>query len=152
MVQTTAEARQQLLDSLGEAIKDIGFAVSSLSAAYEQLDVARQDELEEQLFRPVQVAYGRAKRTHSGFAERHGLATRTFEPATAGVPSQGVAGFLGRAVDAVATADEMLIELQDSMRPVEVGDAELRAGLAEVRALIEELPDRARLFMRSFGR
>jgi hypothetical protein len=63
-----------------------------------------------------------------------------------------VAAFLERAVDAVATADEMLIELQDSMRPIEVGDAELRAGLAEVRALIEELPDRARLFMRSFGR
>jgi hypothetical protein len=63
-----------------------------------------------------------------------------------------VAGFLERAVDAVATADEMLIELQDSMRPVEVGDAELRAGLAEVRALNEQLPDRARLFMRSFGR
>ena len=38
------------------------------------------------------------------------------------------------------------------MRPVEVGDAELRAGLAEVRELIEELPERARMFMRSFGR
>jgi hypothetical protein len=63
-----------------------------------------------------------------------------------------VAGFLERAVDAVANADEMLIALQDSMRPVEVGDAELRAGLAEVRALIEGLPERARLFMRTFGR
>jgi len=152
MAYVTREAREELLDIIAGATDEIGVALAALGAAYEQLDERSGDRLEEELFRPVQVAYGRAKRTHSGFAGRHGLATRTFEPATAGVPSQGVAGFLERAVDAVATADEMLIELQDSMRPVEVGDAELRAGLAEVRALIEELPDRARLFMRSFGR
>jgi hypothetical protein len=152
MAYVTREAREELLDIIAEAIDEIGVALAALGAAYEQLDERTGDRLEEQLFRPVQVAYGRAQRTHTGFAERHGLATRTFEPANAGVPSQGVAGFLERAVDAVATADEMLIELQDSMRPVEVGDAELRAGLAEVRALIEQLPDRARLFMRSFGR
>jgi hypothetical protein len=152
MAYVTREAREELLDIIAEATDEIGVALAALGAAYELLDERSGDRLEEQLFRPVQVAYGRAKRTHSGFAERHGLATRTFEPATPGVPSQGVASFLERAVDAVATADEMLIELQDSMRPVEVGDAELRAGLAEVRALIEELPDSARLFMRSFGR
>jgi hypothetical protein len=152
MAYVTREAREELLGIIAEATDEIGVALAALGAAYEQLDERTGDRLEEQLFRPVQVAYGRAKRTHTSFAERHGLATRTFEPATAGVPSQGVAGFLERAVDAVATADEMLIELQDSMRPVEVGDAELRAGLAEVRALIEQLPDRARLFMRSFGR
>jgi hypothetical protein len=152
MAYVTREAREELLDIIAEATDEIGVALAALGAAYEQLDERTGDRLEQELFRPVQVAYGRAKRTHSGFADRHGLATRTFEPANAGVPSQGVAGFLERAVDAVATADEMLIELQDSMRPVEVGDAELRAGLAEVRALIEELPDRARLFMRSFGR
>jgi hypothetical protein len=152
MAYVTREAREELLDIIAEATDEIGVALAALGAAYEQLDERTGDRLEEELFRPVQLAYGRAKRTHSGFADRHGLATRTFEPANAGVPSQGVAGFLERAVDAVATADEMLIELQDSMRPVEVGDAELRAGLAEVRALIEQLPDRARLFMRSFGR
>jgi hypothetical protein len=152
MAYVTREAREELLDIIAEATDEIGVALAALGAAYEQLDERTGDRLEQELFRPVQVAYGRAKRTHSGFADRHGLATRTFEAANAGVPSQGVAGFLERAVDAVATADEMLIELQDSMRPVEVGDAELRAGLAEVRALIEQLPDRARLFMRSFGR
>src|SRR6188472_2623607 len=152
MAYVIREAREELLDIIAEATDEIGVALAALGAAYEQLDERTGDRLEQELFRPVQVAYGRAKRTHSGFADRHGLATRTFEPANAGVPSQGVAGFLERAVDAVATADEMLIELQDSMRPVEVGDAELRAGLAEVRALIEQLPDRARLFMRSFGR
>ena len=38
------------------------------------------------------------------------------------------------------------------MRPVEVGDPELRAGLAEVRELVGDLRARAREFMRTFGR
>jgi hypothetical protein len=152
MAYVTREAREELLETIAEATDEIGIALAALGAAYEQLDERSGDRLEEELFRPVQVAYGRAKRTHSRFAERHGLATRTFDAATAGVPSQGVTGFLERALDAVASADEMLIELQDSMRPVEVGDAPLRAGLAEVRELIGALPDRARLFLRTLGR
>jgi hypothetical protein len=38
------------------------------------------------------------------------------------------------------------------MRPVEVGDAELRAGLAEVRELVAGLGTRGREFLRTFGR
>ena len=38
------------------------------------------------------------------------------------------------------------------MLPVEVGDPELRAGLAEVRELVGDLGARAREFMRTFGR
>jgi hypothetical protein len=38
------------------------------------------------------------------------------------------------------------------MLPIESGDAELRAGLAEVRALLEELPGTARQFLRILGR
>jgi hypothetical protein len=38
------------------------------------------------------------------------------------------------------------------MRPVEVGDPELRAGLAEVRELRGRLPGRARRFVSLFGR
>jgi hypothetical protein len=38
------------------------------------------------------------------------------------------------------------------MRPVEVGDAELRAGLAEVRELISGPPERARRFLSLLGR
>ena len=55
-MQTTAEARQQLLDSIAKATDQIGAALAGLGAAYEQLDDTRADELEEQLFRPVQVA------------------------------------------------------------------------------------------------
>jgi hypothetical protein len=152
MAYVTREAREELLETIAAATDELGVALAALGAAYEQLDEQTADRLEEQLFRPVQLAYGRGKRTHSGFAERHGLAGRTFEPASAGPVSQSVRDLLERALDSVASAEEMLVELQDSMRPVEVGDAPLRAGLAEVRELIGQLPDRAREFTRTLGR
>ena len=152
MAYITAEARQELLDTVAEATDELGVTLAALGEAYEQLDERSADALEEQLFRPVQVAYGRAQRTHSGFAERHGLRGRTFGAASAGLPSQGVRSLLDRAVAAVEDADVSLASLQDSMLPVEVGDAELRAGLAEVRAQLAPLPDRARELLRTFGR
>jgi hypothetical protein len=152
MAYASQEARQELLDTVAEATEQIAVALAALGAAYEQLDERNADRLEEELFRPVQVAYGRARRTHAGFAERHGLPGRTFSPASAGVPSQGVRGFVDRALEAVEAADTTLAELQDSMRPVEVGDAELRSGLAEVRALLGRLPERAHAFTRTLGR
>src|ERR671915_1252302 len=136
-------ARQELLDAIAVATDEIGRALAALGAAYEQLDEYSADKLEEELFRPVQVAYGRARRTHAGFAERHGLPGRTFEPSAAGAPSHGVRGFLDTAVEAVESADRVLAELQDSMRPVEVGDPELRAGLAQVRELVGGVRTRA---------
>ena len=146
------EARQELLDTLGDAIDEIAAALAALGAAYEQLSTAPADRLEEELFRPVQAAYGRAKRTHAGFAQRQGLPDRTFIPATPGLPSTGIWGFVDSAVDSAAEADAVLTELQDSMMPVEVGDAELRAGLAEVRELLGDVPARAREFVRTLGR
>jgi hypothetical protein len=149
----TREARQELLDEIARAIDELAVALAALGAAYEQLDEHTADRLEEQLFRPVQVAYGRLKRTHAAFAQRHGLPAREFAPAAApGLPSQGVRGFLDRAQEAVEDADAVLSELQDSMRPVEVGDPPLRAGLAEVRALLADLTARARELVRVLGR
>jgi hypothetical protein len=147
-----SEARQEMLDTLGDAIDEIALALAALGAAYEQLGTVPADRLEEELFRPVQSAYGRAKRTHAGFAERHGMPGRKFAPAASAVPSTGVRGFVDTAVDAVARADSTLAELQDSMKPVEVGDAELRAGLAEVRELLGHVRVRAREFVRTLGR
>ena len=152
MAYVTREARQHLLETVAEAIDELGVALAALGAAYEQLDELTADRLEEALFRPVQVAYGRAQRTHAGFAGRHGLPGATFAPATPGAPSQGVRGFLDRALEAVAEADLILSELQDSMMPVEVGDAELRNGLSEVRELVSVLPERARELVRVLGR
>jgi hypothetical protein len=146
------EARQELLDTLGEAIDDIAAALAALGGAYEQLGTVPADRLEEELFRPVQAAYGRAQRTHAGFAQRQGLPSRTFTPAPPGLPSTGIRGFLDSSVDSVAEADAVLAELQDSMMPVEVGDPELRAGLAEVRELLGDVRARAREFVRTLGR
>jgi hypothetical protein len=146
------EARQELLDSLGEAIDRIAAALAALGEAHEQLSTAPADRLEEELFRPIQAAYGRAKRTHMGFAQRQGLPARTFAPATPGPPSTGIRGFVDDAVTSAAEADALLVELQDSMAPVEVGDPELRAGLAEVRELLGDVPARAREFERTLGR
>jgi hypothetical protein len=152
MVQSTAEARQQLLDTLGQAIEELGVAIASLGAAYEQLDQFKADELEEQLFRPVQLAYGRARRAHSDFASRHGLAARNFAPPPPGLPSIGAKTFIDNAVVAVGKAEATLAELQDSLLPVDVGDAELRAGLADLRELLGSFSGRARELVRTIGR
>ena len=119
MAYVTREAREQLLETVAEATDELGTAVAALGAAYEQLDEASGDRLEERLFRPVQHAYGRAQRTYAGFAERHGLEARAFTPQSGGLPSQGIHGFLERTLDAVEEADLILVELQDSMLPVE---------------------------------
>ncbi|MBA2517645.1 MAG: hypothetical protein H0V22_10095 [Solirubrobacterales bacterium] len=152
MSYVTAEARQELLDAVAVAINEIGVALAALGAAYELLDEHTADRLEDELFRPAQVAYGRAKRTHTGFADRYGLPRRDFEPASAGLPSQGIKGFLANAVESVAEADMTLAELQDSMMPVEVGDPEVRLQIAGVRELVSALPERARQLERVLGR
>ena len=152
MTYTTADGRQQLLDAIARAIGEIGVALAALGEAYELLDEQTADRLERELFRPVQVAYGRAQRAYSGFATRHDLPARTFAPASQGAPSTGVKGFIDGALDAAARADGELAALQDSMLPVEVGDAELRAGLQEVRGLLGELRGRARELVRTLGR
>lgn len=153
MAYVSAEAQQQLLDNFAEGIEEIGVALSVLGDAYEQLDEFNADKLEEELFRPVQVAFGRAKRTHAEFAARHGLESRAFAPgASRGAPSRGVKGFLEAALEAVAVADGVLARLQDSLMPVEVGDPQLRAGLAEVRRLLGDLSTRTRRFVSLLGR
>ena len=148
----TAEARQELLDTVAEATDELAVALAALGDAYDQLDERSADTLEAELFRPVQAAYGRAKRTHTEFAARHGLPARGFAPAGAGAPSTGVKGFLEHAVAAVEQAEAILVELQDSMSPVEVGDAPLRAGLAEIRDLLADVSARADRFVSRFGR
>jgi hypothetical protein len=152
MAYTTSEARQELLDTLAAAADDLGFASACLAEAYEQLDEYNGDRLEDQAFRPVQMAYGRAKRTHTEFAGRYGLEPASFEQQAAGVPSLGAAVLVERAVEAAGAADRTLAALQDSMLPVEAGDAELRAGLMAVREPLSGLAGRAREFLRGLGR
>jgi hypothetical protein len=153
MTTGTAALRQQLLDEIGASADAIATALAGLGDAYEQLDDDSADRLEETLFRPAQVAYGRIKRTHTDFAERHGLPVRAFRAATTGDGApRGAAEQLERAMEAVEEADGVLVDLQDSMLPVEVGDPELRAGVAEVRRLLDGLANPARDFQRRLGR
>ena len=152
MAYGTQEGRQDVLDRLAEAADQLGVALAALGGAFELLDDRNAERLEEELFRPVQSAYGRAKRTHGGFAARHGLPARSFPAASPGPPSQGARGHLDRALDAVRGADETLAELQDSMLPVEVGDPELRAGLVDVREHVAALQGRGRELIRTLGR
>lgn len=152
MAYVTAEARQDLLDTIAEAIDAIGVALAALGDAYEQLDEQSAERLEDELFRPLQAAYGRAKQTHAAFADRSGLPAGRFASAAPGRASRGVKDFIASATEAVGAADATLAELQDSMRPVDVGDAELRAGLADVRRLLADTSRRAREFVRRLGR
>ena len=78
MAYTSESARRQLLDDLAEAVDQLGIAISALGEAYDEVDEQTADVLEQELFRPVQGAYGRARRTHSEFAQRHQLAGRQF--------------------------------------------------------------------------
>jgi hypothetical protein len=152
MPYTTADARQQLLDTVGEATEALASSVAALGEAYEQLDEQSGDVLEEQLFRPVQHAYGRARRTYADFAARHELDVAEFGPVTLGAPSRGARGFIDDGVDHARRADEVLATLQDTLLPVEVGDPELRCGLEEVRTLLGDVPGRARELVRTLGR
>jgi hypothetical protein len=149
---SAGEARQQLLDDVATAADQLALAVAALGEAYEELDEQTADRLEAELFRPVQHAYGRLRRTHSEFAERYRLPPRTFERSSGGQHSGDPRVYVERAVEAIERADQILAELQDSMMPVEVGDRELRDGLSETRETIADLPAKARRLMRAQGR
>ena len=152
MTYTTADGRRQILEAVARAIEQIGVALAALGEAYELLDERTGERLEEELFRPVQSAYGKAQRTYAGFAERHELPPHTFAPASQGAPSTGVKGFVEAAVQAAGKGDDELAALQDSMLPIEVGDTELRAGLQEVRELLGAVRGHARELVRVLGR
>jgi hypothetical protein len=148
----TSDAQRQLLDILAEATDELGYALACLAEAYDALDEQNGDRLEKRVFRPVQVAYGFAKRAHAEFAARHDLPGRAFEQPSAGVSTRRAAGFVDSAVDAVAEADLVLATLQDSMLPVEAGDEGLRAGLTAIRDRVRGVPEQARELLRTLGR
>ena len=78
--------------------------------------------------------------------------SRGFETQQPHVRAHDARGLIDSAVEAVARADGGLGGLQDSMLPIEVGDAQLRAGLEEVRVLLGEVGERARRLERTLGR
>lgn len=154
MTYTTDEGRRELLEATAEAAESIGTALAALGAAYEQVDDDTADRIEQQLFGLVQAAFGRAKRSHAEFAARHGLPAQAFATTALapGAPSAGARDHVELALESAQHADDILSELQDSLLPVEVGDPELRAALADVRTRLGELPARADALVRTLGR
>lgn len=152
MSYTTQEGRLKVLDDLSAATGQIAVALACLGEAYELLDEHLADELEAQLFSPVQAAYGRARRTHTEFAARHALSPSGSVEGSSGPHDHDPRVYLRRALDACVGADALIGELQDSMLPVEVGDRELREGLAATRELISGVPHRGGELLRSIGR
>jgi hypothetical protein len=149
---TTLDGQRQLLDALAAAIEELALAIAAVSEAYEQVDEAGADRIEESLFRPLQSAYGTAKRAHSDFASRSGLQGAAFAPAPSSAPGAGARSLLERAVERARAADVELAELQDSMLPVEVGDPQLRADLSAVRIALDQIGRHARELLRTLGR
>lgn len=152
MAYTTAEGRQELLEDLARAITQLSTAVASLGEAYELLDEQRGDTLEERLFRPAQLAYGRATRTYNEFAARYQVSAAPPPQGSGGAHSADPRAYIQRAVEALEQSDLILGELQDSMLPVEVGDPELREGLAAVRVQIGPTPGAGRDLLGMVGR
>jgi hypothetical protein len=151
MSYSSAEGRRQVLDDLSRAVRILDEAVELLGEAYEALDEQTGARLEAGLFRPLQAAFGLAKRTHSEFGARYGIAPAPIERAPQPLPTDP-GDAIRRASEQIRAADETIGELQDSMLPVEVGDQELRAGLSHVRELIAPLPARASALVRTLGR
>lgn len=152
MAVSSAEGRAEILEDLAGAVERIELAGAALAEAFELLSEAPGERLEGELFRPVQRALGRGKRTLSDFAQRSGLEPRPLEPPMPGPPSQGVRAFVEVATVAAAEADGRIAALQDSGLPVEFGDPELRSGLSETRAALGSLGSAAREFLRTLGR
>ena len=151
MSYTNREGRERILRDVGAAAMQIELALSYLTDAYELLDEGVADRLEEELFSPVQAAYGRVRRTLNEFVRRYQLDGSGAQP-SAGSRPHGARELIEGAVDAIEQADHWIAELQDSMLPVEVGDPDLRAGLSETRELIGPLPARAHDLVRVLGR
>ena len=152
MAYTSESARMQLLDELAQAVDQLGIALAALGEAYDEMDERTADTLEGELFRPVQRAYGRARRTYSEFAQRHGLSSREFEENSPGLHSGDPRVYVERAIEANERADAVIAEMQDSLLPIEVGDRELRDGLTETRELISAVPAHGRQLLRTIGR
>jgi hypothetical protein len=152
MAYTNLEGREGLLEALAESAEQVGAALEYLGAAHERVDDQAADRLEDQLFGSTQRAYAFARKAYSGFASRHGLASRSFDQPAEPPGSLKAAELIEMAATEAENADEMLAGLQDDQRLVEVGDVELRAGVADTRQAIGPVPIRAREMLRTLGR
>jgi hypothetical protein len=137
---------------LAGAAQHLNVALGLLGTAYELLDERNQEQLEDELFGPVQHAYGRLRRTSTEFGARHGVPAPDFPPSPDAAPGHGLRALIDDATAECEQADGELGTLQDTMLPVEVGDRGLRDGIAETRSRIALVPGAAKRLLRTFGR
>lgn len=149
---STQESHERIVGDLGAAAEQLALAVACLGEAYEQLSVMAADRMEADIYAPVQRALGRTKRTRSQFAERVGREASPIADPQTGRSSQGAKVFIERAAGATTQAGGLIADLQDTGMAIESGDAELRAGLSEIRDLLAPVPAQAREFLRTLGR
>ena len=103
--------------------------------------IARTDAAERvAFFRDVLEPFARSIRGGVTFVRMVDGENRPVEQQPAGVSPTGATGFIHQAVESISEADRTLTGLQDSMLPVEVGDAALRSGLVEVRDRYGDFP------------
>ena len=152
-MRTTLEARAEILARLSVAIERASLATACLGEAFELLDDAGAERLEDQLL-PARAARLRTGEAGAGHASRTASASSRRRPGAPrpARPRRAPKLLVERAAGAAAEADLVVADLQDSMLPIEAGDAELRAALAEVRELLGAVPAAAREFQRTFGR
>lgn len=152
MTYDATAAREDLIAALMRVDAHLATAVDALGVAYDALDEQTAERLESELFGPIVKAAGRVRRTAQEFAARFGL----------GVPEQLSPGparsrrpvreLITRAADESAHADAELAAVQDSGQAIEVGDAELRAGLSATRVLLGPVSQHARTLLGTLGR
>ena len=151
MSYTNESGRRQIVEDAIVAADDLADALAALGEVYDLLEEHFADQMEESLFKPTQAAVGQLKRTLTEFTGRYGLPAPDLPAAAVPAPSDPHAT-LERVADLVQAADDTLAELQDTLLPVEVGDAELRAGLSRTRTLIGRVPASAEGLIRMLGR
>ncbi len=151
MSYTNDSGRRQIIDDSVAGANYMGDALAALGEAYELLDERAADQMEESVFKPTQAAYGQLKRTLTEFALRYGLPQPTFPVSMVPAPTDPHTT-LDRVADLIQSTDDVLADLQDTLLPVEVGDAELRAGLSRTRTLIGRVPASAEALIRILGR
>jgi hypothetical protein len=148
---TNDSGRRQILEDAAAAVGALSYGIAVLTEIYEQLDDPSADRLEALVFKPLQSGYGLLRRTLTEFATRYGMRSPAFPDPSQALPTDPRAA-LEHVADAAVQADEMLSELQDTLLPVEVGDAELRAGLSGTRTAIASVPGQCAELIRLFGR
>jgi len=152
MSQLDSQARAELLGEVAAVIEALGRALALISEAYDHLDENAAAQLEGSLFKPVQRAYGRARRAAAEFAKRHGLAAPAPAEASVPLPSSAPRELIERALGELAAADEGIVAMQDRDLYVELSDQQLRLSLAEVRGALEAADRAGRALARTVGR